>query len=214
MFLVDTEEGRISYDNEIKGKIARQKPYRRWLEENRIELRGLFHARSRCARARDDRPALRRFRLHARRPADDPGADGRERPGAGRLDGHRHAAGRALRPAQAAVQLLQAVVRPGDQPADRPAARGAGDVADVLHRQAAEPAGRDARALPPLKLATRSSPTKTWPSCAPPSDDDFRVVTLPVLFDGGPRDPEGTARPPSSAADREAEAAVRRGAMP
>ncbi|MGD0899808.1 MAG: glutamate synthase large subunit [Thermoguttaceae bacterium] len=42
MFLVDTEEGRIVEDNEIKGKITRQKPYRRWLEENRIELRGLF----------------------------------------------------------------------------------------------------------------------------------------------------------------------------
>jgi len=42
MFLVDTHEGRIVVDNEIKGKIARQRPYRRWLEENRIELRGLF----------------------------------------------------------------------------------------------------------------------------------------------------------------------------
>jgi glutamate synthase domain-containing protein 2/glutamate synthase domain-containing protein 3 len=45
MFLVDTEEGRIVLDNEIKSKIARQKPYRRWLEENRIELRGLFQGR-------------------------------------------------------------------------------------------------------------------------------------------------------------------------
>ncbi len=43
MFLVDTEQGRIVVDNEIKGKIARQKPYRRWLDENRIELRGLFN---------------------------------------------------------------------------------------------------------------------------------------------------------------------------
>jgi len=42
MFLVDTKEGRVVVDNEIKGKIARQKPYRRWLEQNRIELRGLF----------------------------------------------------------------------------------------------------------------------------------------------------------------------------
>jgi glutamate synthase domain-containing protein 2/glutamate synthase domain-containing protein 1/glutamate synthase domain-containing protein 3 len=42
MFLVDTAEERIISDNEIKSKIARQKPYRRWLEENRIELRGLF----------------------------------------------------------------------------------------------------------------------------------------------------------------------------
>ncbi|OHB60949.1 MAG: glutamate synthase subunit alpha, partial [Planctomycetes bacterium GWF2_42_9] len=42
MFLVDTTEGRIVTDNEIKSKISRQKPYRRWIEENRIELRGLF----------------------------------------------------------------------------------------------------------------------------------------------------------------------------
>jgi len=42
MFLVDTVEGRIITDQEIKSKIARQKPYRRWLEQNRIELRGLF----------------------------------------------------------------------------------------------------------------------------------------------------------------------------
>ena len=42
MFLVDTTQKREVSDNEIKGKIARQKPYRRWLDENRIELRGLF----------------------------------------------------------------------------------------------------------------------------------------------------------------------------
>ncbi len=42
MFLVNTKEKRIVLDNEIKGRIARQKPYRRWLNENRIELRGLF----------------------------------------------------------------------------------------------------------------------------------------------------------------------------
>ncbi|MCP4248989.1 MAG: glutamate synthase large subunit, partial [bacterium] len=44
MFLVDTQEGRIIADNEIKGGISRRKPYRRWLEQNRIELRGLFGA--------------------------------------------------------------------------------------------------------------------------------------------------------------------------
>ncbi|MFB0555585.1 MAG: glutamate synthase large subunit [Phycisphaerae bacterium] len=44
MFLVDTTEGRIISDNETKSKIARQKSYRRWLDENRIELRGLFDA--------------------------------------------------------------------------------------------------------------------------------------------------------------------------
>ncbi len=42
MFLVDTAEGRIIDDNEIKGKISRQAPYRRWLNKNKIELRGLL----------------------------------------------------------------------------------------------------------------------------------------------------------------------------
>jgi len=44
MFLVDTVSGRIITDNEIKSKMSRQRPYRRWVEENRIELRGLFDA--------------------------------------------------------------------------------------------------------------------------------------------------------------------------
>ncbi|MBN1590189.1 MAG: glutamate synthase subunit alpha, partial [Pirellulales bacterium] len=61
MFLVDTTEGRIVVDNEIKAKIARQKPYRRWLEENRIELRGLFQP-FRAARY-DPETLLARLRL-------------------------------------------------------------------------------------------------------------------------------------------------------
>jgi len=61
MFLVDTREGRIVVDNEVKGKIARQKPYRRWLEENRIELRGLFQP----ARPVEIEPATLAQRLRA-----------------------------------------------------------------------------------------------------------------------------------------------------
>ena len=44
MFIVDTVEGRIISDKETKSKIARQKPYRRWLDNNKIEFRGLFDA--------------------------------------------------------------------------------------------------------------------------------------------------------------------------
>ena len=46
-----------------------------------------------------------------------------------RLDGHRHADRRAVRPAAAAVRLLPAAVRPGHQPAARRHPRGAGHVA-------------------------------------------------------------------------------------
>ncbi|MBN1759640.1 MAG: glutamate synthase large subunit, partial [Chitinispirillaceae bacterium] len=42
MFLVDTAANRIIYDNEIKASVSRSKQYRRWLENNRIELKGLF----------------------------------------------------------------------------------------------------------------------------------------------------------------------------
>lgn len=42
MLLVDTAEGRIISDKDIKSRIVRQNPYRRWLDKNRIELRGLF----------------------------------------------------------------------------------------------------------------------------------------------------------------------------
>ncbi|NQU44113.1 glutamate synthase subunit alpha, partial [bacterium] len=41
MFLVDLYQNRIVSDTELKGKIARRKPYRHWVNENRIDLRGL-----------------------------------------------------------------------------------------------------------------------------------------------------------------------------
>jgi len=44
MFIVDTTKQRILRDHEIKGRISRYSPYRRWLEDNKIELRGLFGA--------------------------------------------------------------------------------------------------------------------------------------------------------------------------
>ena len=42
MLIVDLELHRILSDNEIKGSISRQRPYRRMVEANRIELRGLL----------------------------------------------------------------------------------------------------------------------------------------------------------------------------
>ena len=38
ILLVDTEEGRIYYDGELKEQLAAAKPYRQWLSANRIEL--------------------------------------------------------------------------------------------------------------------------------------------------------------------------------
>jgi glutamate synthase domain-containing protein 2/glutamate synthase domain-containing protein 1/glutamate synthase domain-containing protein 3 len=46
MLLVDFSENRMVPDKEIKAKISRQKPYRRWINENIITLRGLFNPAS------------------------------------------------------------------------------------------------------------------------------------------------------------------------
>lgn len=41
MFLIDTEQGRIVADDEIKNKIATEQPYRVWLEKNLVPLESL-----------------------------------------------------------------------------------------------------------------------------------------------------------------------------
>ena len=46
MFLVDTRQGRLVSDEEIKHRVATQRPYRAWLEENRIDLASLPAVRS------------------------------------------------------------------------------------------------------------------------------------------------------------------------
>lgn len=43
MFIVDLRQHCIIPDNVIKAKISRQHPYRRWVKDSRIELRGLFN---------------------------------------------------------------------------------------------------------------------------------------------------------------------------
>ncbi|MFH1090086.1 MAG: glutamate synthase large subunit, partial [Pseudomonadota bacterium] len=42
ILLVDTGRGRLLGDQEVKAYVCRRRPYRRWLEANRVELRGLF----------------------------------------------------------------------------------------------------------------------------------------------------------------------------
>jgi glutamate synthase (ferredoxin) len=46
MFLVDMKEGRIIDDEEIKGKIATEKPYQQWLDKNLVELASLPAAKN------------------------------------------------------------------------------------------------------------------------------------------------------------------------
>jgi len=44
MLLVDLTTGRLLHDREIKTQLARHQPYRRWVDENRIDIHGFFNA--------------------------------------------------------------------------------------------------------------------------------------------------------------------------
>ena len=92
-------------------------------------------------------PPAKGVRLQVRRgqgPHPPHGPAGRR---AFRRNGHRHPAGRAERPAPAAVQLLQAAVRTGDQPAHRRHPRESRHLHQRLRGCPWQPAGRQARKL-------------------------------------------------------------------
>ncbi len=46
MLLVDLQNKRVIKDKEIKSQMARRQPYRRWVDENKISVQGLFEAMS------------------------------------------------------------------------------------------------------------------------------------------------------------------------
>ena len=61
ILLVDTEEGRIYYDGELKEQLAAAKPYRQWLSANRIELDALKSGRKVANTVDDYNRRLRAF---------------------------------------------------------------------------------------------------------------------------------------------------------
>jgi glutamate synthase domain-containing protein 2/glutamate synthase domain-containing protein 1/glutamate synthase domain-containing protein 3 len=61
MLLVDLQRGRVIKDKEIKSRMARQQPYRRWVEENKLTVQGLFEAMAPVAP--QEETLLKRLRL-------------------------------------------------------------------------------------------------------------------------------------------------------
>ncbi len=146
---------------------ARQ-PYGEWLQEQQVTLDHLPEP-SRVI-ASNPETLLRRQRAYGYSEEDLRillGADGRHGRGAGRLDGHRYAAGLPVRPSAAAVQLFQAALRTGHQSADRSDPRRAGDVAHQLHRHRAQHPGRGAGELPHPQAAASDSDQSRSGEAAP-----------------------------------------------
>ncbi len=153
LFLVDLERGVIVDDAEVKREVAGSQPYGEWFEQGIVHLAdlpagpGAAEARAAAARA----PA--RVRLHAGGPAGAARADRGQGRGADRLDGQRRRARGAVRPPAAAVQLLQAALRAGHEPADRPDPRVDRDEPRHRRRLRGQPARRDADARAPARDA-------------------------------------------------------------
>ena len=102
VFLVDTALGRIVDDEEIKSELAAAQPYQRWLAEHLIDIGDLPDApRLPDARSHDRAAPAARLRLHRGRPAPAARADGAERRGSDRLDGHGHRRWRCSRASRA-----------------------------------------------------------------------------------------------------------------
>ncbi len=141
MFLVDVEQGRIVEDGEVKHEVAGQKPYGHWYRD---ALATLDDLRRRAPREVAAEPLRTRQRLFGYSQEDlritlaQMGGASASR--ADRVDGQRLRAGGPVRPRPAALLLLQAALRAGHEPSDRPDPRGARDEPLDQGRSRGEPA--------------------------------------------------------------------------
>ena len=140
IFLVDTSRGRIVSDEEIKRELAAAHPYREWLS-HLIDIEDLDPAPYLPPPSHET--VTRRQQLFGYTHEDlrlllGPMATNGEEP-VGSMGTDTALAALSDRP-RAALRLLQAGVRPGDQPAARRDPRGAGDLDGVHDRTRGQPA--------------------------------------------------------------------------
>ena len=128
LFLVDLERGpdRRRRRDQARGRDA-QAVRASGTSRSVVRLADLPEREPRVPPRRAAARAAARVRLHAGGHEGDPRAARAQRRGGGRLDGQRLAARRALRPQAAALLVLQAALRAGDEPADRLDPRGGRD---------------------------------------------------------------------------------------
>lgn len=140
MFLVDTAQGRIIEDDEVKAELAAEQPYQAWLDQGIIELDAL-----------PERPHVRyphgdvvRRQLTFGYTIEDQKilgrADGAHRRRGPGVHGHRHA-DRSCPSAPACRSTTSPSVCAGHQPAARRHPRGDGHQPRRDHRARAEPPG-------------------------------------------------------------------------
>ena len=149
MFLVDTEQGRIISDDEIKDQLAREHPYAEWLKQNLIPIEAVPPAP--YLPEPDHETVLRRQQAFGYTREDvrqllEPMARAGEEP-VGSMGTDTPLAVLSDKPA-AALRLLQAALRAGDESAARRDPRRADHLDGVDGRSGAQPAASGAGELP------------------------------------------------------------------
>ena len=188
MFLVDTAEGRIVEDDEIKAELAASAALAGLARRGPHPPRRPSRARAHHAHPGVGGAPPAHLRLHRGGGAHPRHPDGPERRRAARRDGLRHADRGAERPAAPAVRLLHAAVRPGDEPAARLDPRRGRDLDEPRPRTGAQPADGDSRA----RAADRARL---------PGDRQRRTREDPALRD--PQRPQAGPRHPGPLQDQE-----------
>ncbi len=124
LFLIDLEQGRIVEDEEVKHQVATTQPYGKWFAEQVVHFDDLPVKEPLGPRTEPLRTRQLAFGFTQEDERVLLAPDGRQGRGAHRLHGQRQRARGPQRPEPAAVLLLQAALRPGHEPADRPDPRG------------------------------------------------------------------------------------------
>ena len=208
MFLVDTAQGRIVEDEEIKRTLATARPYREWLDEYLIHVDDLPKPPEVPQPDHDtllQRQVAFGYTFEDQRIVLTPMArDGVE---ADRLDGQRHAAGGAFGQAAPALRLLQAAVRAGHQPADRLHPRGDHHLGRDAPRLRRQPAQSAAVGLPPPRAEVADHHQRGVRARPPhgPAGAARRRAADPVPREPrreGPGQVDGRAAPDGAAPDR------------
>ena len=132
---------------------GRRAPLRRVARRGSRRVRRAARPRAPGVQPRQRAAPPAAVRLHPRRAQDHRRPDGAVGGRAARLDGHRHAARRAVGSSAPAVRLLRPAVRPGHQPAARRDPRGDRHVGGVDGRPGGEPAAGGPGELPPARPA-------------------------------------------------------------
>ena len=184
IFLVDTAHGRIVSDEEIKRELAAAQPYGDWLRDNLVDIDDLPPAPYLPRPSHETVvAAAAAVRLHRRRPAAAaaPMALNGEEP-IGSMGTDTALAVLSDRP-HAALRLLQADVRAGDQPAARRDPRGAGDDDGVDGRARGQPARAAAGVVPADQDRVSDHRQRSAGALRHVYEPAFRSITLPTLFD-------------------------------